>query len=94
MLLLDGRLAASVFVLFSLGLAASPVCALPHRRTTPLRVRTSRGIVEGYDGTNSNRFVLPYAQAPTGVRRFADPVALGNFKACVLDRISVTTIKR
>lgn len=65
--------------------------AVPHhgllRRTlagnSPLRVRTSRGVVEGYRGATANRFTLRYAEPPTGTLRWADPVALKAFGRCV-----------
>ncbi|ORY88106.1 Carboxylesterase [Leucosporidium creatinivorum] len=44
-------------------------------------VTTSRGYVTGYAGHDSRRFVVPYAKAPTGARRFQDPVAPSSFKS-------------
>ena len=75
---LSTRWLTAFILLFSLSSSTS-CCAL----ATPGRVSvtTSRGVVDGYSGVTSNRFVLPYAQSPTASRRFRDPVTVGSLAA-------------
>lgn len=40
-------------------------------------------LISCYIGHNSRRFVVPYAQAPTGANRFRDPLAPSTFKLYV-----------
>ncbi|ORY88073.1 Carboxylesterase [Leucosporidium creatinivorum] len=64
------------------GIAVSSCDALAIRAVgDKIAVTTSKGSVSGYAGSVANRYVVPYAEAPIGARRFQDPVALSAFKA-------------
>ncbi|KAM0748262.1 alpha/beta-hydrolase [Meredithblackwellia eburnea MCA 4105] len=82
------RFSSAVLSLLALVASVSTSCAAPApvtapssttSATSPLRVRTSKGIVVGYAGSDSNRFTVPYALPPTGTRRFQAPQALTAF---------------